>query len=237
MSANEIIKQFIDTITSSTRIIHKLFPDSLLFGSIILYAITHNLPYGVLSLFILESSLLHRFISQLTTSFIAVTSPSGEFRGGSMDCIPGFAGSLSTLSYSSPAMLLANKYSHLTFPSYSTYIIVSVATYLGLSAWYFKDTMDEIGHSWSSRYIVALVFCALIPFLYLLGQLLTGCASNLSNIVYAFITGGLVGYSLYLFNKHLFGPEGINFLGLPYLIDKTKTNNPIYICGDTQGNN
>lgn len=228
-TAEDIFREFKTTLISSVSIINKLFPDSLLFGSLILFVITHSLPYGVLSLFMLETSLAHRLISQLITSFVGITT-STQSISSSLACVPGFVGQASAMKFSTASMYLANKYSHLTFPSYPIFIMVSVAVYFAMASNYFKDTMDEIGQNWSSRYIVSWIFCGLVPFIYIIIRLITGCASDFADIITAVMLGGLVGFLLFMLNKHIFGPESMNFLGLPYLIDKTKTDNPIYIC-------
>ena len=43
----------------------RLFPDSILFGTLLLYVITQHLPYGVFGIFLLETSLAHRLINFL----------------------------------------------------------------------------------------------------------------------------------------------------------------------------
>ena len=42
----------------------------------------------------------------------------------------------------------------------------------------------------------------------------------------AFIVGSIFFYV----NKSLFGEESMNFLGLPYLVDKNSQGAPIYVC-------
>ena len=40
----------------------------------------------------------------------------------------------------------------------------------------------------------------------------------------------IVGTVFFYINKAVFGEEAINFLGLPYLVNKEKEGSPIYVC-------
>ena len=60
----------VSPIIDSGRELTALFPDSILFGSLLLYIITQNVSFGVLSVFSLEMSLLHKVTSFVYTKTI-----------------------------------------------------------------------------------------------------------------------------------------------------------------------
>ena len=45
--------------------IQRLFPDSVLFGTLLLYILTLNKSFGVFSLFMFETTMLHKLISSI----------------------------------------------------------------------------------------------------------------------------------------------------------------------------
>ncbi len=56
-----------------------------------------------------------------------------------------------------------------------------------------------------------------------------GC-DTLGEIAIATVLGIFIGIVFYYINVSLFGQEGINFLGLPFLSQKDTTGSPIYVC-------
>lgn len=198
--------------------IQRLFPDSVLFGSLILYVLTLNKAFGVLALFMLETTLIHKLIAfTYEKTYGPTSSRSSENLGA---CYPGFRAVRKEID----RILHSNQY-----PSVSIYSMFSTASYLLSSMLAFKDTLDTMGQDWSSRFVFAMVFIGIVPFFTLLIRYFIGCES-FGEIVLASMIGIFVGAILFVINRKIFGLEGVNFLGLPYLVNKSDEGSDIYVC-------
>lgn len=195
--------------------IYSLMPDSLLYGSLFLYIITQNLPFGVFSLFIFEMSLIHRFISWMFSESVGPSRPVTNMR-----CRAGFK---------IPQYSFQRMFSHEQYPSFSIFSISSIATYMGLSLHEFTETLVEMGPNWSKRMIVGytLMGCMLFVFLSMRAW---HCGEQLGEILVSVFLALIVGFLLFHLHKTLFGIESVNFLGLPYLVRKDEKGKPIYVC-------
>lgn len=195
-----------------------LMPDSILFGSMVLYVLTQNISYGMLAIFLLEVVLSHRI---LTWFFYGVSGSPGSqpMTADSVKCRAGYK----------PAQYAVNRMFRPSYPSYGLYSMSAIAMYLALSMSEFSDTLAEMGEDWTSRTVVAYVCIGCIFVFYLLWRM-GGCDDNLGEVGLALFFGTVIGYLGLKAHKAMFGPESINFLGLPYLKDKKSDGHPIYIC-------
>ena len=50
------------TVINTIVGIHMLIPDSILFGSLLLYFLTQNIAFGVFAVFVFETELIHKLI-------------------------------------------------------------------------------------------------------------------------------------------------------------------------------
>lgn len=202
--------------------IQRLFPDSLLFGSFIMYFLTGNTTWGVLTLFLFESIVLVH--TGLATAFQAYQG----ITGGQKDitCRPGFRQARFDLT----RFFIRDRY-----PSVSIFSIGSIATYFAATIGYFTDTLRAMGPEWQSRITVAYIFIALLLVLIVAIHSLFGC-EDMTEISIALVCGTVVGVILFYMNLLVFGAEGINILGLPLLVDKSQTAAPIYVCLKEQSN-
>lgn len=195
--------------------IGRLMPDSILFGSFILYILTQNLAYGVFAVFMLESSLTHKLISTVYELIYGKeSSPAAD------KCIAG---------YRTPRLAVERILMRDRYPSLATYSIVGAATYLTAAMTYYKDTLKAMGPDWAVRYNAATIMGWLFTVLFILVRLWSGCDS-LVEILLAAAMGVAVGLVFYYVNKGIFDKESMNFLGLPYLIRKDQAGKPIFVC-------
>jgi hypothetical protein len=199
----------IGTITE----INMLMPDSILFGSLLMYFLTQNVSFGVFSIFIFETVLSHKLISWVSSQAVGVS------RSADIQCRPGFK-----IAQFKPERM----FSHDTYPSYAVYSITSIATYLGLAMREFSSTLDAMGSEWSSRSTVAYIFIGLVLAMFISARIWS--CDSMSEVVIAFIFAIVFGAIFYTVNKSLFGEEAMNFLGLPYLVSKESEGSPIYVC-------
>jgi len=205
------------TIRDSVAEIHRLMPDSLLFGSLLMYFLTHNFSFGVFAVFVFESTLAHRLIHWLIAQSVGA-----DLRTPVVKCRTG---------YISEQFDAKRIFSHDPYPSYGVFSITAIATYLGLATKEFSETREAMGPQWQSRSIVAYVFITLLVLAFVLVRLFfSQCGDTFGEICLAAFAAILVGFAFYTFNKSIFGKEAMNFLGLPFMVSKADKNDPIYVC-------
>lgn len=205
------------TFISSVAEIHRLMPDSLLFGSLFMYFLTHNFSFGIFAVFVFETTLSHRLIHWLIAQ-----SAGSEPRPNKAECRVG---------YISDQFDAKRIFSHDPYPSYGVFSITAIATYLGLATKEFSETREAMGPQWQSRSIVSYVFITLLVLAFVLVRLfLVDCKDTFGEICLAAFAAILVGFAFYTFNKSVFGREAMNFLGLPFMVSKADKNDPIYVC-------
>jgi hypothetical protein len=207
---------FSETMLSPIVELYSLMPDSILFGSLLLYVMTQNVSYGVFSLFIFETILSHRFLSWITIQTFG--QPRSE--EPNIKCRAGFK----TPQLNVQRMLMHNQY-----PSYAIFSITSIGTYLGLSTYEFSDTFEAMGSEWTGRGKSAYFFIGAVILTFLLARPYA-CNESFSEMAIAFIFAIFFGFIFFKLNKMMFGDEAINFLGLPYLSEKAANGDPIYVC-------
>jgi hypothetical protein len=202
------------TVISTINEIYRLIPDSILFGSILLYFLTQNIAFGIFAVFIFETVISHRFISWMFSQTVNSSRSTIDIK-----CHTG---------YRTPRFDVHRMFLHESYPSYGVFSITAIGTYLGLAMSEFSSTLNAMGPEWASRSTVAyaLITTVLVAFAIVRW---TGCDS-LSEIVIAAVLAIIVGVTFFYANKALFGAESMNFLGLPYMVSKESQGSPIYVC-------
>lgn len=201
------------TVFKTISEIHLLMPDSILFGSILMYFLTQNIAFGLFSVFLMETVLSHKLISWVSTQSV------GESRSIDLKCRAG---------YKIPQFNVARIFSHDAYPSYSIYSLTSIAVYLKLAMNDYKATLQAMGPEWESRATVASTFIGLLLATFI-GFRFWSC-DGFGEIILAVSLAALFGIIFYYVNKSVFGEEGMNFLGLPYMVSKESQASPIYVC-------
>jgi hypothetical protein len=202
------------TVVTTINEIRMLMPDSILFGSLLLYFLTQNLSFGIFAVFIFETSLSHKLISWVSSQAV------GPSRPVDIQCRPG---------YKTPQTGPQRMFMHDTYPSYGVYSITAIATYLALATKEFSATLDAMGPEWSSRGAMAYAFIGLVLAAFI-GTQIYRCNDSMSEILMAAVFAVVAGFIFFYVNKSLFGEEAMNFLGLPYLVSKESQGSPIYVC-------
>jgi len=207
-----------------------LMPDSILFGSLLLYVLTQNLSFGVFAIFIFENVLSHKLLSW----FMLQVEGAAVSRSIDPKCRAG---------YKTPQLAIDRMYDHNPYPSYGVFSVVSIAAYLGLSTHEFSDTMQQMDFNntdqtqsnkskWSMRSTVAYTLIGIFLALFIILRLVS--CDTISEVLYASVLGLIVGMFFFKVNLSLFGAESINFLGLPYMVNKNEVGSPIYVCAPTK---
>jgi hypothetical protein len=194
--------------------IHSLIPDSVLFGSLLMYFLTHHLAFGIFALFLVEVVGSHRFISWIFSQATGSSNSSGP-----LQCRAGFK---------TPQYQYQRIFAHEAYPSYSIFSVTAIATYLGLSTSAFSETMEEMGREWSTRKTVAYSFIGLFLGAFFLARAIM-CEST-TELFVAMLLAVIVAAIFFFVNKAIFGIEAVNFLGLPYLVRRDEDGSPIYVC-------
>jgi hypothetical protein len=216
------IKDFMGgTIFRTIAEMYNLMPDSVLFGSLVLYFLTQNLAYGIFSAFIIELTLSHRLIAWMSVQMFGPPATQKPIA-----CRAG---------YKTPQMDISRMFNHDPYPSYSIFSIVSMASYLGFATNACSVALESMGENWKTRSTIAYMFMGMIVCTFILARIfLSGCDDTFGEIIVAAVLAVIVGYLFFYINKSLFGMESMNFLGLPVLASKgTDSNgNPtdVYIC-------
>jgi len=204
------------TIFRTITEINMLIPDSILFGSLLLYFLTQNIAFGVFGLFIFETVLSHKLVSWVIGQTV------GPSRSTDIQCRAGFK---------TPQFSAQRMFSHDSYPSYSVFSITAIGTYLMMATKEFSDTMNAMSQSnpeWSSRATVAYSFIGLFVAAFMIVRLLR--CDSLGEIFMAFALALVFGVGFFYLNKAVFGEEAMNFLGLPYMVSKDSQGAPIYVC-------
>lgn len=201
------------TVKNTITEIHLLMPDSILFGSILMYFLTQNISFGIFAVFIFETVLSHKIISWVASQ------ATGSSRSSDVQCRVG---------YKTPQFKPERMFSHDPYPSYGVFSITAIGTYLSLATAQFSGTLDAMGKEWAFRKNLAYGFASVVPLIYI-GFRWLNCDS-IGDIIAAVAMALIVGAIFFYVNKSLFGEEAMNFLGLPYLVSKDSEGAPIYIC-------
>jgi hypothetical protein len=220
----------LDDIKNSAMEIGALMPDSILFGSLLLYVLTQNLSFGVFAIFIFENVLSHKLLSW----FMLQVEGAAVSRSIDPKCRAG---------YKTPQLAIDRIYDHNPYPSYGVFSVVSIAAYLGLSTHEFSNTMKQMdfnnmnqteanSNKWSMRSTVAYTLIGIFLALFIILRLVS--CDTFSEVMYASVLGLIVGMFFFKVNLSLFGAESINFLGLPYMVNKNQVGAPIYVCAPTK---
>lgn len=211
------------SIAKVTAEIHSMMPDSLLFGSFLLYVLTQHAPFGVFSLFVLELILSHKLVGWVMAQSVGAT-PDGE------------QPTACRMGYKIGRMDFRRLFSHSSYPSFGMFSIMGVVTYLSRSMGTFSETLDAMGPVWASRKTVAMIFVVCLVLAVAGGRLYSKCES-VGEIFLAAALGVSAGLLFYSLHLSLFGEKGMNFLGLPYLVTKESQGTPIYVCHTSPANN
>jgi hypothetical protein len=209
-----------DNMIGSLVEIYRLIPDSILFGSILMYFLTQNIAFGIFGIFIFESVLSHRII---TWMFSQATGSRSPITADNVKCYSGFR---------TPQIDVTRILNHDQYPSYGVFSLTSIATYLALATSEFSSTLKAMGPDWSSRSIVAYSLAAFVLLAFIAVRMSVGC-DTLGDVMIAMGLAVTVGALFYYINRQLFGIEAMNFLGLPYLVSKESQGAPIYVCAPT----
>ena len=208
------VKVIINAVISTTNEIYRLIPDSILFGSILLYFLTQNIAFGIFAVFIFETVLSHRFIGWMFSQTV------GSSRSSDIKCHTG---------YRTPRFDVQRMFLHEPYPSYGVFSITAIGTYLGLAMSEFSSTLKAMGSEWESRSTVAYILIAIVTLAFTIVRKM-GCDDNISEILIAAVLAIIVGLLFFYVNRALFGKESMNFLGLPYMVSKDSQGSPIYVC-------
>jgi hypothetical protein len=207
----------------------KLFPDSILFGSILLYCLTQNLSFGVLAIFFLETSLLHQimgFVYEKSMGPAQQKYTSKTSDAEILNCRSGFR---------TPRKEWERNFMNDTYPSVSVFFWGSFVAYMVGSNAAFATILNTMGADWRPRIIFSSIAIVLTSIVFLLARHTAwgGCDST-SELILALVSGLVAGTILYFLNYQLFGLEGLNYNGLPILVDKVEEGSKIYVCAPPQ---
>lgn len=210
---DEIIIPFLDTLMRSA-------PDSIVLGSFILSLLTQSYCYMVLLLTFVEIIGIHAVIAKIA-SFLT---------GGGGAPLPDSCGFM-VPSYTQIS-ILKNLMTSDSFPSASIFFISAVIAY------FIGSTIDEVNEIndlaktnaiLKARFPISVVLSILFLAAFSVYRIVKGCDNLLSGMG-SIILGIIVGGCLLMLNIQIFGRDAVNFTGLPLLVDRISTGQPLYVC-------
>ena len=212
-------KIFIMPVISMVGEIHSLIPDSILFGSTLMYFLTQHSAYGVFAIFMIEVIIGHKILSWLSTGSTGPSRPKDDTLLD-VSCRAGFK----TPSYRPKRMFL-----HDPYPSYGMYSLSAIIAYFASAMMDYSLTLQNMDDSWKYRPFISYIFMGSVLILFFLVRLYMGC-DVMGELCIAILAGIGIGFLMYRFNKTTFGIESMNFLGLPLMISKDSAGKSIYVC-------
>jgi hypothetical protein len=190
-----------------------IFPDSIVFGSLLIGLTTLSIQHGLLFVSFLESFII-LFGLQNIFSFIFTKTENAAACKSKFHTLM-FGDLLSSTS--------ANN------PSYAIYVVSFACSYLLTSFYEIKDELDVLDSSFYKQYTYAFILLLSLPLFYAAIRVFLGCEFILFALTSVFI-GAFVGVLIEYQNVQIFGRNATNFLGIPLLRNKSINNEPIYIC-------
>lgn len=210
---DEIIIPFLDTLMRSA-------PDSIVLGSFILSLLTQSYCYMVLLLTFVEIIGIHTIIAKIAT-FIT---------GGSGIPLPDGCGFMIP-SYTQISILKHAMTSD-SFPSASIFFISAVVAYFLGSTINQVNEINDLAKTnaiLKARFPISVVLSILFLAAFSVYRIVKGC-DNLLSAMGSIILGIVVGGCLLMLNIQIFGRDSVNFTGLPLLVDRISTGQPLYVC-------
>ena len=89
--------------------------------------------------------------------------------------------------------------------------------------------LEAMGAEWAGRSMSAYLFIGLVITAFIFVRTFK-CDESIGEMLIACLFAIIVGVIFFSIHKMIFGVESINFLGLPYLVDKASQGSPIYVC-------
>jgi len=212
-------KMVIAPLIDSSEEMGRLFPDSIMFGSLLLYIITQNISFGVLTVFFLETSLLHRVVAFVYEKAYGKVPHTDKLDDVLIKCRSGFK---------APRKEFERTFSGDRYPSTPIFFWGSLVSYMAGSNYSFAQVLTKMNQQWWPRTTFAIIGIVFLTVLFMIGRI-SKCDS-ITELMLALVTGLIAGILLYIINVNLFGLEGLNFNGLPIVINKTDKGSNIYVC-------
>lgn len=201
----------------------RLFPDSILFGSIFFALVSQSYPMAIFVVSMLETSVIAGLLQKLMTYLdFARTLP--NLNEDPSKCYP------SVLTPSLESLIRFNQDSlSSALPSFPIFFISTASAYVVGSVWSQKKELQALGPDYAARFYIAIAVTTLLLFTSITYRLSYGC-EGVGTLLITTIFGLILGGLLILQNNSLLGRDSTNFSGIPLLRERTKDGKPLYVC-------
>jgi hypothetical protein len=204
----------------------RLFPDALVVVSGIFAILMQSLPYGIFFGSLIEATIIYRLIKfgANYANISGIVTPTADFF--TSQCRSGFV-------YPSASMLSMSMFGEeslgQSFPSVPIYMLATASAYVFSTLSQQTKELEALGPAYSSRYYMsATLLLALLAF-FMMFRVAFNCES-MGVLLLSAIIGIVIGYLLVQQNLRLFGPQGINLIGIPLLRSRTAGGKKLYVC-------
>jgi hypothetical protein len=212
-------------VTAFGNSVFESLPDILLIGVGVLALLLQNFPLLILLVTMLEIMLIRFGIGMA----VGYTDPSAAY--GTEKVRSG----IRTPIVETLLAKLGNA-NDLIFPNGTLFITGSTVMYLVMSLFYNYDVFTELdssrtegGGDWTARPWIGLSL-ALTGMIGYIAYRLINTSDSWGTLTITMLLAIFTGIVLVYQNTTLFGPEAVNFLGIPYLNSLLATGGPITVC-------
>lgn len=213
-------------ITAFGNSVFESLPDILLVGVGVLALLLQNFPLLILLLTMLEIMLI-RFGIGMATGYINPSTAYGTEKLRTGLRTPILETLISKLGSSNEVL----------FPNGTFFITGATMIYLVMALFYNYDIFSELdssrnGGDWTARPWIglSLTFAGMIGYA---AYRMINTNESWGYLAITMLLAILIGILLVYQNTTLFGPEAVNFLGVPYLDSLLSTGGPITVCAAT----
>jgi hypothetical protein len=217
---------FNKTIIPVTLETMRLFPDALVIVSGIFAILMQSLPYGIFFGSLVEATIIYRLIKfgANYANMSGIVTPTADFF--TSQCRSGFV-------YPSASMLSMSMFGEETlgqsFPSVPIYMLATASAYVFSTLSQQTKELEALGPAYSSRYYMSATLLLMLLAFFMMFRVAFNCES-IGVLLLSAIIGMVIGYLLVQQNLRLFGPQGINLIGIPLLRSRTAGGRKLYVC-------
>ena len=214
-----------DTLVPIVTEMMRIFPDGLVITSGFYAIFTLSFSFAVFFMSMLEATLILNAL-QYAGSYLNIAPISAKSKSYEGVCRTGFTDANTGLASLS---LFSSDPLKNPFPSSPIFMLSTAAAYMFSTLNSQSKELAALGPAYASRYYVSAFFLTMLIFLFVAFRVSYGCDSF--GVVMVSVPIGLfVGMLLVQQNPRLFGPEGINLVGIPLLQGRAASGKPIYVC-------
>ncbi len=201
----------------------RIFPDSIIVGSAVFALFLQSFPYFIFFMSMLEAKLAFSILSY-TFSYLNIAPGIALPKSYTNTCRGGFTDTATPLGLS---MFKPNQQNE--FPSEQIYMLSTASSYIFSSLNALGEELQLLGPQFSSRYYASVILLLFLIFVFAAFRISNAC-ETFGTVMMTIPIGLLAGYALVQQNTRLISRNSVNMIGVPLLVNKSASGQPIYVC-------